>query len=426
VRILTTITVISILIVSTSIAQINFDEYFLDKQLRFDYFHTGNREFDSYSFDELIEEPYWGGSKVNLIDAIEYGNFMFKLFDIKTNKLIYSRGYSTLFQEWQTTDEAKKIDRTFSESLVFPYPKDSVRVEIYSRDKKNIFQKQYESIIDPNIYFVKKEKLSLAETVKIHYSGESSNKLDIVFIAEGYTKDEMDKFEKDANKFADYLFEYDPFSKYKDQINIWGVKAISKDSGTDIPGDSIWKSTALNSNYYTFDSERYLMTMDYKSVRSYASNVPYDQIYILVNTEKYGGGAIYNYYNCTAVDNETSKKIFIHEFGHGLVGLADEYYTSDVSYQEYYPLDVEPWEPNITTLVNFEKKWKDLIKENDKIPSSIEGKDKLDTGVYEGGGYVAKGVYRSTPSSLMKGWDVNEFNEVSKRAIEKVIEFYTK
>ncbi|MCB9219354.1 MAG: peptidase M64 [Ignavibacteriales bacterium] len=406
-------------------AQVKYDDYFYNKQLRLDYFHTGNADSDSYSFDELIEEPYWGGSKINLIDTIGYGNFMFYVYDLKTNNLIYSRGYSSLFQEWQTTEEAKIFDRTFTEILVFPYPKDSIRVEIHNRDSKNKFQKRKEFLIDPNSYFVKKEKLNSAEKFDIHISGESEKKLDIVLLSEGYTKDEMENFEKDCKIFANTLFEYEPFYSLRENINIWGVKAISEDSGVDIPGDSVWKNTALNSTFYTFDSERYLMTMDNKSVRNYASNVPYDQIYILVNTEKYGGGAIFNYYSTAASNNTYSKKIYIHEFGHGLAGLADEYYTSDVAYQNFYPHDVEPWEPNITTLVNFESKWKNLLDPNIKIPTDSEGKDKLDLGVFEGGGYVEKGVYRPTISSLMKGWDIDEFNEVCKLAIEKIIKFYS-
>ncbi|MCB0752950.1 MAG: peptidase M64, partial [Ignavibacteriae bacterium] len=312
-----------------------------------------------------------------------------------------------------------------SETLIFPYPKDSVRVEIHDRDSMNNFQKQHEFIIDPQSYFVKKEKLNKADDFKVHYAGEPSTKLDIVFIPDGYTKEEMNKFKSDAQRFANYLFEYEPFSANKKNINIWGVEAISENSGTDIPGDTVWKSTALNTTFYTFDSERYIMTMDDKVVRNYASNAPYDQIYIIVNTAKYGGGSIYNYYSTAAADNELSKKIFIHEFGHGLVGLADEYYTSDDSYQDFYNLKAEPWEPNITTLVNFKSKWKNLLKPNADIPTSTEGKKELEIGVYEGGGYVAKGVYRSTPNSIMKAFDSNEFNEVSKKAIEKIIKFYS-
>lgn len=411
---------------SSNYAQVKFEDYFLDKQLRFDYYHSGNAENDFYTFDELIEEPHWGGSRVNLIDSIGYGNYMFSVSDFETGYLIYSRGYSTLFQEWQTTGEAKYIERSFSETLIFPYPKDSIKIEIFDRDAKNEFRKRFEMIVDPDNYFIVKEKKCPSDYFKVHISGYSSKKLDIVFLPEGYSNLEKDKFHKDCLKFADYLFEYEPFSQNKDNINIWGIDAYTKDSGIDIPADSIWKNSILNSSFYTFNSERYLMTMDNKSVRNYASNVPYDQIYILVNTDKYGGGAIYNYYSTAAVDNRLSKNIFIHEFGHGLAGLADEYYTSDVAYQNFYPLEVEPWEPNITTLVNFDLKWKSLLNEEIQIPTKIDSSSPLKTGVYEGGGYVAKGVYRSTPSSLMKGWDVDEFNEVSKRAILKIIEFYSK
>ena len=419
--------ILSILVVSVSLltAQSNFDDYFYSKQLRLDYYHFGNFESDYYTFDELIEEPYWGGSKVNLIDTLGLGNFIFYVRDIKSNKVIYSRGYSSLFQEWQTTDEAKLINRTFLEALVFPYPKDSAKVEIYDRDKKNNYRLQHAFNINPNSYFIKKEKFNETEKTKIHYSGNFNEKLDIVFIPEGYSKSEMQKFNNDCKRFAKYLFEYEPFSEYENSINIWAISVPSKDSGIDIPADTVWKNTILNTSYYTFDSERYVMTFDNKSVRNYASNAPYDQIYILVNSDKYGGGAIYNYYSTTVVDHALSKKIFIHEFAHGLVGLADEYYTSDVAYQDFYALDVEPWEPNITTLVDFESKWKSLLKLNSKIPSEIDGKDELEIGVYEGGGYVEKGVYRSTPNSIMKAFGIDEFNEVSKAAITKVIRFYS-
>lgn len=417
--------VILFLFISYSLlAQVNFNEYFIDKQLRLDYFHSGNSKEDFYTFDELIEEPYWGGSNTNLIDTIEYGNFMFYVFDHKSNQLIYSRGYSSLFQEWQTTEEAKKISRSYTETLVFPYPKDSVRVEIHDRDEKNNFVKRYELIVDPNSYFVKKERPNKSVNFKVHYSGNSAEKLDIVFIPEGYSKSEKDKFHSDCKKFTEYLFDYEPFSEYQDLINVWGIDAYSEDSGVDVPGDSVWKNTIVNSSFYTFDSERYLMTTDMKSVRNYASNAPYDQIYILANTEKYGGGAIYNYYSITAVDHRSSKQVFIHELGHGLAGLADEY-GADATYNEFYPLDVEPWEPNVTTLVNFESKWKNLLSEDSEIPTSIDGKDELEIGVFEGAGYVAKGVYRSTPNSIMRAFSSNEFNEVSKQAIKRIIRFYS-
>ncbi|MCP5061054.1 MAG: peptidase M64 [Ignavibacteriae bacterium] len=418
--------ILPILFLSISnIAQTNFDEHFLNKTLRLDYFHSGNHEDDYFTFDELIEEPIWAGSRTKLVDDLGFGNLQVKVFDAKTNELIYSRGYSVLFHEWQTTDEAKKISRTFSETVVLPFPKDSIRIEVFDRDDKNNFKKRYEVSVHPKNYFIKKENRNKYNKFMVHYVGDPNEKLDVVFLPEGYTKEEMDKFKKDCEKFSNYLFTYSPFDTLYNKINIWGVEAPSKESGTDIPGESIWKSTMLNTSFYTFDSERYLMTTDYKKVRDLAANAPYDQIFILVNSEKYGGGAIYNYYNVSVVDNVNSKQVFVHEFGHGLAGLADEYYTSEVSYQDFYSLDVEPWEANITTLIDFESKWKAQVKSTTQIPTPIEDAPKDLIGAYEGGGYVEKGVYRSTENSLMKSLEVDEFNQVSKEAIERVIKFYS-
>jgi hypothetical protein len=269
-----------------------------------------------------------------------------------------------------------------------------------------------------------KEKIKPYPYFMVHYSGKSSEKLDIVFIPEGYTKDEMGKFNKDCKRLSSVLFNHSPFKENENKINIWGVEAPSNESGTDIPGKGIWKNTLLNTKFYTFDTERYLMTSNYFAVRDIAANAPYDQIYILVNTNKYGGGAIYNFYSETAVDNERSDYIFVHEFGHGLGGLADEY-GNDKTYEDMYPLDTEPWEPNITTLVNFESKWKNMIEPGTPIPTPEEEKYKNKIGVFEGGGYVGKGVYRPTMNSIMNSFTTTEFNEVCKDAIKRIINFYS-
>lgn len=416
--------IIFLLLSTTLFAQIKFEKYFLDKSMRLDFYHTGDHENEIISFDELIEEPFWAGSKVNLIDIFGYGNYMFEIYDKETNLLIYSRGFSTLFQEWQTTSESKITKRSMSGSLVFPYPQNNVIVKIFRRNWDGEFELKFEYEADPKSYFIKKERRHKSDSFKIHYSGNHNNKVDIVFLPEGYSKEEMSKFKEDCNLYASYLFEYSPFGEYKDKINIWGIDAPSLQSGADIPADSIWKNTLLNSSYYTFDSERYLMTFDYKTVRDVAANAPCDQIYILVNSGKYGGGAIYNYYSLGVTGNSSSKKVFVHEFGHGFAGLADEY-VDPSTYEEYYNLNVEPWEANITTLVDFDNKWKDLVDANTPIPTPTTDEYNKSIGAFEGGGYVAKGVYRPTQESLMRAFNSNEFNEVSKRAIEQLIKFYS-
>lgn len=416
----------TILLISNPVfPQINFDQYFENKTLRLDYYHTGNSSEDSYSIDELIEEPFWGGSKTNLIDKFNYGKYKVVVKDHDSGKEIYSRTYATLFSEWQTTDEAKQTIKSFSETVVFPYPKENVIVEFYSRDKKNILQKKFEYIVNPNSYFVKTERTLEYENFEVLKSNSSNKAVDIVIIPDGYTMDEMDKFKEDCKKFAGYLFNASPYKENEDKFNIWGIEAPSKESGTDIPADNIWKNTITNTRFYTFDLDRYLMTSDNKTLRNIASNAPYDQIFILVNTNKYGGGAIFNHYSVCVSDNKYGEYIFTHEFGHGFAGLGDEYYTSDVAYNEFYPLDVEPLDPNLTTLVNFDSKWKDMLDEETPIPTPAEKEFKGTLGVFEGGGYVAKGVYRPMQDCSMKSISVDNFCPVCNHAIKQMIDFYS-
>ena len=414
------------LIATTLIVNAQFEKCFHDKTLRIDYYHSGNNETEFYTFSQLLEEPYWGGSKVNLVDTFNYGKYYFKVFDIKTDSLLYSRGYSTLFGEWQTTDEAKTTSRSLMETVVMPFPKDDVRIEFYSRNKKGIFEKKFEYNVDVDSYFIKPERNLEYPAFDVHISGDPAKKVDIVILPEGYSKNELGLFINDCQKFANLLFSFSPYSENKDKFNIRAVLAASEESGNDIPGDSIWKKTLMNTGFYTFDSERYCMTMDNKSVRDLAANAPYDQIYILVNNEKYGGGAIYNYYSVSVNSNILASKIFVHEFGHGFAGLGDEYYNSPTSYNDFYPLDVEPWEPNITTLVNFDSKWKHLLKKKTPIPTPPKKKYLDKPGVFEGGGYVAKGVYRPAYDCLMKSFKGDKFCETCIEAIQKMIDFYSK
>lgn len=409
----------------TSFPQINFDDYFNEKTLRLDYHHTGNHDEDFYSFDELIEEPFWAGSKVNLLDKFDFGNYKFVVIDQESRNPVYSRTYSTLFAEWQTTDEAKETYRTFSETVVFPFPKNKVIVEFYGRDDKNKLVKKFEYEVDPQDYFIKKERRLNFETMKVLHNGDPATKIDVAFIPEGYTEEEMELFKQDCEKFAGYFFNASPFRENKNNFNIWAVLAPSKESGTDIPAENKWKNTLVNSRFYTFDLERYLMTSDNKTLRDVASNVPYDQIYIIVNSEKYGGGAIYNHYSVCVNKNIHEEYVFTHEFGHGFAFLADEYYTSDVAYNDFYPLDVEPLERNITTLVDFNSKWKNLVEENTPVPTAaaVEFKDKV--GAFEGGGYVEKGVYRPMQDCSMKSISVDKFCPVCKTAIQDMMDFYT-
>lgn len=405
-------------------AQAQFDKFFENKTLRMDYYRTGNHDTEIYSFDELISEPFWGGSKTNLVDKFNYGNSFVKVFNVENDSLLYSRGYSTLFEEWQTTNESKETWRTLSETVVMPYPKEKVRIELYSRNWDGNWEKKFEYVADPANYFIKKDRRMVYPSFDVLNSGGPAVKLDVVILPEGYSEAEMGQFIKDCQTFADNFFIFEPYTDNKDKFNIHAVLAPSPESGTDIPADSVWKSTLMNTSFYTFDSERYLMTFDDKSVRDLAANAPYDQIYILVNNSKYGGGAIYNYYNVSVNSNVKAAKIFIHEFGHGFAGLADEYFDSSTSYNDFYNLKVEPWEPNITTLVDFGSKWENMIQKGVPVPTPSTEKYLDKVGVFEGGGYVAKGVYRPMQDCMMNTFKDDHFCPVCQKAIQEMIEFY--
>jgi len=419
------VVIVSFLMTISLIAQASFNDFFLDQSMRIDYVHAGDQHSEQYYLQEIRKEPYWGGSVSHLIDTYKYGKYFFEVYDDSTGSLIYSRGYSSLFGEWQTTDDASLKKKAFFESVIFPFPKKSVIVRWYARDYDGNFVQKMEQKVNPAGYFIKPGISKKYPVYQAYHSGDPHEKVDIVILPDGYTKDEMELFKSDCDKFAKELFKYQPYSEYKDRFNISGVLAPSEDSGNDIPVEGIWKNTQLSTSFYTFNSERYCMTEDNKSVRDLAANVAYDQIYILVNNEKYGGGAIYNFYNVSVNSNKQAGKIFVHELGHGFAGLADAYYDNSTSYKDFYNISVEPWEPNITTLVRFDTKWKHLVEKNTPIPTP-ETKEYQDVvGAFEGGGYIAKGVYRPKQDCMMKTFKGSEFCEACQEAIIKMILFYS-
>ncbi len=403
-----------------------YEKYFTDKVLRFDFMLAGNsRETVVYPAG-MEEEPFFAGSRQNLTDPFNYGNFRYEVFDAAENKLIYSRGFCTLFQEWQTTGEADTLDRSFYEVATMPYPKNKVRFVLSMREKSGNFSPLYETVIEPDNFYIRKEKPLNVNSSRIYGTGDPATSVDLAFVAEGYRQDEMGKFRSDVKKLADVLIAEPPFNEYPGKINIWAVEAVSEESGTDVPGERIYVNTALNSSFYTFGTDRYLTTTDIKTVNDYASVVPHDNIIVLINSERYGGGGVYNYYSGTTAGHKLSPIVFIHEFGHGFAGLADEYYTSEVAYTDFYPRGVEPWEPNITTLVDFESKWKHLISNDIPVPTPAVEKYYNTVGLFEGAGYSAKGIYRAETDCRMKSNGPRGYCTVCREAVRKMIEFCIK
>ena len=410
---------------------INYDKYFTEETFRFDFQHSGNNVYETYHYDRMKKEGKWAGSKKSLINPFEYGEQLFRIVDSEERKVIYQNSYCTLFNEWQTTAEAEQTSRSYPESIIFPYPKRNFCIEIYARNKRSkVFEKKYSYEVNINDYNIRPYNKKY-DSYDIHIGGEIEHSLDIVIIPDGFTIEEKEKFLKACKAWENALFAYAPFNTNKHRINIRAVWAPSRDSGISIPGKGEWKETLLGCRFYTFGSERYQMTEEFQKVRDVASSAPYESIYILTNTNKYGGGGIYNFYGLGSA-GETGKtgEVYVHEFGHSLMGLGDEYVEKGNTVSAFYPADKEPWEANLTTFVNFEKKWKHLITNGTPIPTTCNDSllalpdSKWPVGAYEGGGYLEKGIYRPWPKCMMN--QLYDFCPVCCDAIKKYLDYICK
>ena len=402
--------------------QVEYDKYFTDNQLRIDYYLYGNSETVSYALDKLVKEPKWGGPRTHLIDDMGYGKYFVEVSLPNSDVILYSHSYCLLFGEWQTSKEATKISKGFHESVVIPFPKETVEVKFYARDEKGVFTKQMTLSVDPTDYFIKPAPVLPYAIYNVYGNYPVENAVDIVLLPDGYTEQEMGKFINDCQFFVKSLFSYAPYDSYQDRFNVRAVMVPSQDSDITMPGDKLYRNTALSCSFWTFDSERYCMTYDNETMKTLAGQVPYDQIYILANTKKYGGGGIFNSYCVSTTGNSYSSDVIIHEFGHGFAGLADEYAYEGT---DNYNTQIEPWEPNITTLVDFDSKWKDMIGKKTPVPTPAEKKYENTVGVYEGAGYQMHDIYRPMIDCLMRTFNGKKFCPVCERAIERMILHYT-
>ncbi|WKS94360.1 M64 family metallopeptidase [Riemerella columbina] len=410
--------------IALSYAQnIKYDDFFDEGSLRIDLILSGNYENEQVTLYQLKHEPYYGGGTVHQLFFPDYGNYRILAKDETTGQLIFSKGFSPIFKEWQSTEEAKHRYRTFENTIQMPYPKHNIIVEVQARNRDGKFVNLFSEKISPQDMRIINEKPTPYKSLR-YGNQHPKNAVDIAIISEGYTEAEIEKFNQDAKKFIDYMMKIPPFNAHRQDFNIYTIQAPSVESGTDIPGENIYKNTVLNSTFYTFGTPRYLTTLSLFKIADIAANVPYDQIFVIVNTDRYGGGGFYNVMNLVSADDSTSDKVFVHEFGHGFVGLGDEYYNNSGGTEDFYNLKVEPWEPNLTTLVNFKSKWAKHIDKNTPIPTPRIPMYKDKVGVFEGGGYTPKGIYSPALDCRMASNVPHGFCPVCTEAIEKTIEFY--
>ncbi len=425
----------------------SFDDYFEDATLRLDYIFAGNASEQHIYLQELKRQKQWAGRKNRLSEKFLNGNGQVTVRDHATQQVIFVTTFSTLFQEWLLEDEAKLVDRAFETSYNVPFPKRPVDVTITLTDKHQQVTTSMTHRVDPKDILIRPvgdKGIPYLYIWKGQQPLNITDCIDLAIVAEGYTEAERDKFYSDCQRVVDALFEREPFKSLKNRFNVVAVAAPAQESGPSVPRKNIWHDTPARSHYDTFYSDRYLMSQDMHSIYDLLTGVPFEHIMVMVNADTYGGGGIYNQVTVFTSDHATFQEIVVHEFGHGYAGLADEYAYDDMD-TVWYPADTEPWEPNITTLKDFQKKWADMMPEGQSVPTPLDPQvpnykkiDRKDpkamealnratqrVGVFEGAGYQTKGCYRPAQECRMKINEVRDFCPVCSRAIIRITDFYT-
>jgi hypothetical protein len=452
-------------------AQGGFEAHFTDKTMRVDYFHTGGMTTEIISLDRVVSDGPWAGSRTQLIDGTNLGKYMFEVYDSTSDALLYSRGYASIYGEWETTEEAGTTYRTFHESLRFPWPHAPVTIVLKKRGEDNRFEELARLSVDPGDRQVNPADLAPIGTPWVLMEhGPPATKVDLVVLGEGYTEAELPRFRDDVRRLVDRLFEYEPFKSRRTDFNVRAIDLPAAESGVSRPHGGKYRRNPVATQYSIFDSERYVLTFDNRVFRDVLSAVPYEFAVILVNEKQYGGGGIYNLQATAAVGSEFADYLFVHEFGHHFAALADEYYTSPVAYETGALEQREPWEPNVTALHDpAGLKWRDLVDPDTPLPTlwekaryeaharDIQARRRVlieaqapeeafdalfreqraletemfgamayagQVGAFEGASYEAQGLYRPEIDCIMFSRNMLHFCEVCRRALERIIDLY--
>ena len=407
--------------------EVSFERHFADSTLRIDYVFSGTNRTQHIALDKFSKTAGWYGRRFHLNQLPLEGNGQLFVLDVQTGDTLYAHAFSTLFQEWQSTEEATRVEKAFQNTFVIPLPHTQVDVVCQLVDTHRKVQACLRHRIDPSDILIRDRSHEARTPWRyLVQNGDSREKIDVCFVAEGFTEDEMPQFLAECDSSIRAIIAHEPYRSLADRFNWVAVMPQSLASGVSVPRRNSWVNTPLQSSYDTFYSDRYLTTLQIQRLYDIVTGIPFEHFIILANASTYGGGGIYNSYNMAPVRGAKSKlEVIVHEFGHSFGGLGDEYFYDD-QYETMYPSDTEPWEPNLTTLVDFDSKWKDMLPKGTAIPTIPDGKNlTTKVGVYEGGGYQSKGVYRPAQECRMKVNEVKEFCPVCQRALTRLIKFYT-
>lgn len=449
-----------------------FDGQFTGRTMRVDYFHTGKTDDRVVTLDRVVDDGAWAGSRTRLLDDTNLGGFRVEVVDRATNAVIFSRGFGSIFGEWETTPDARTEWRTFHDSVRVPWPKAPVQVVLKRRQPDQSFREIWSTVVDPASRFVNRAAPVPTGTLTVlQEHGPATERVDLLLLAEGYTAAQGPEAVEDARRLLEALFRQEPYRSRREDFNVRVLHVASSEAGVHRPQADAPRRTPVSAEYNIFDSERYLLTLDNRAMRDAASSAPYDALVLMVNETQYGGGGVFNAHATVAAKNEFADYLFVHEFAHHFAALADEYYTSDVAYETGIADRPEPWEPNVTALKNTATlKWRDLVEADTPLPTpwNKEAYDKRaaeyqarrralraanvpeaemsalfreqqkweeqffgrlphrgKVGAYEGAGYETKGLYRPEQDCLMFSRNPVGFCRVCRRAIDRVIDLYT-
>jgi hypothetical protein len=454
-------------------APMDFDSSFTGQTMRIDYFHSGTATEEHISLEAFRVEGEWPGSRTQLIDPSGLGKYQVEMRDLASQAVLYSRGFASIYGEWETTGEARGgVWRSFHESQRLPEPLKPAQVILRKRNHDGSFSEIFSCTVDPSSRFVQRSAVrQQGEVWAFQDKGAPASKVDLLILGDGYTADEMQKYHNDVARHAEALFAAEPFKSRRDDFNVWAIDLPSQESGVTRPRADAWVRTPLGLSFNAFDSERYVLTYENRELREIAAQAPYDAIMIIGNTRKYGGGGIFNLWATTSSDTSVSEYVFVHEFGHSFGGLGDEYYTSQIAYEDFNPAGTEPWEPNITALLDPENpKWGSFIDEDTPVPTPwnqdeydamsydyqekrnalraaqapdaeveklfaelkelttpmLQGEQYFEkVGAFEGAGYEARGLYRPEADCIMFTRNPENFCRVCSAALERMIDLYS-
>jgi hypothetical protein len=454
------------------VAAANFDEIFTGRTMRLDVFHSGTAAEEHLAVDRLRVEGQWPGSRTRLLDDTNLGEYMLIVIALADQRVVYSRGLASIFGEWETTGEASRgIWRTIHESYRFPEPRGRSQVVVRKRNDDGSFREIFQTVVDPSSRFVDRSRPApVGELIEVSVNGPPATKVDLLVLGDGYTAEDRETFRADVERAAAALFAFEPFAGRRDDFNLRAIFTPAVERGISRPRAGVWRSSPLGLSYNAFDSERYMLGFANARLREIAAQAPYDALILLANNDKYGGGGILNLWMTAAARSDQFDYLIVHEFGHSFAGLADEYYTSQVSYEEFTASGTEPWEPNITALLDpGALKWRDLVADDTPLPTPWEkqrydeasvafqkrrqamrergaSEEEMDAyfaevkattgpmlsgeryagkiGAFEGAGYQARGLYRPATDCIMFTRNPNSFCPVCAQAIERVIALY--